>query len=472
VEIASADAASGQDISGSVQTPSGKGHAPGTQLGTNIPRTTSPESDATAIGTEPAKPPILASTEQLSGRVLVPASSPFVTKTLVNVGEKVQTQDEIDDVEPADESSDGYKESDPIEPEPNEPSLDLPHPSIDPISRQPRRPASHTTLNPSPDSAEQPSRRSGRLANRRPSVATAEATPVLARQPDHKTSLSLKKSAAKEDQTHNEMAGTTREKPAPKQVGKGRKLARQTTTQHLTNHLEDDTPHSVVQEHGPARAPKPSQVEWTTLPHSETQADGSSIDQLRTSSPGPVRRLLPIGDDASRSADIDIEENTPMPIRRGVTVASQGKRGSGQPQPLFFPGSSQAPRTQTQTAPSPSASESEPENVAYALPRKTPTRSAPGSGIFRSLSELASQDILFPKSRAAKIAFKNTPSLKVKAPLLEGDIDEDDEESSSSGYDTGEVPSKSHIPKERRAGATPRRQGRRLSSLAKLSAIE
>ena len=444
----------GQDISGSVQTPSGKGHAPDTQPGANIPRTISPESDATAIDTEPTKLPILASTKQLSGRVLVPASSPFVTKVLVNVGEKVQTQDEIDDVEPADESIDGYKESDPIEPEPNEPSVDLsPH---DPISPHPRRPASQTTLHTSPDSLEQPSRRSGRLANLRSSVATVEATPVLARQPDRKTSLSLKKSAVKEDheRTHNEMAGTTREKPAPKQVGKGRKPA--TTTQRSTNHTQEDAQHG---------APGPSQVEWTTLPHpSETQPDGTSaIDQFQTSSPVPVRQLLPVGDDASQSADIG--EDTPMPIRRGVTVAPQGKGGSGQP--LFYPGSSHSQGPRTQIAPSPSASESESENVASVLPRKTPTRSTPGGGIFRSLSDLASQDILFPKLRAATRAFNNTPSLKVKAPFLEG---EDDEESSSSGDDASEVPSKSHIPKERRAGATPRKKGRRLSSLAKLGA--
>ncbi|KAI9463649.1 hypothetical protein BJY52DRAFT_1252889 [Lactarius psammicola] len=444
----------GQDISGSVQIPPGKSHTSGTRPGTNTPGTTSSGSDATAIDTAPAKSSMLASIEQLSGRVLVPASSPFVTMALVNAGEKVQSQDEIDDVEPADESIDGDKESDPIEFEPNEPSVDLPapRPSANTIPRQPRRLASRATLNPSPDS-EQPSRRSGRLANRRSSLAT----PVLARQPDRKVSLSLKKSAAKEDheRTHDEIA---QEKPARNQVGKGRKFADQ-TTQRSTN--PDDT---LAQEHGPTRVPS-SQVEWTTLlpPTSKTQVDVSSpIDELRTSSPGPVRQLLPVGDDdVSRSADIG--ENTPMPIRRGVTATSQGKRGGGQP--LFFPGSSQAPRTQT--APSPSASESEPENVAPALPRKTPTRSTPGGGLFRSLSELASQDILFPKSRAAKRAFNNTPSRKVKGPFPEGDDDEDDEESSSSGDDTGEVP-KSHIPKERRAGVTPRRKGRRLSSLAKL----
>ncbi|KAI9442231.1 hypothetical protein H4582DRAFT_1927227 [Lactarius indigo] len=450
----------GQDISGSIQTPSSKGHALDTQPGTNTPRTASPESDTTAIGTEPAKLPTPASTERLSGRVLVPASSPFVTKALVNAGEKVQTQDEIDDVEPADESIDGDKESDPIELEPNEPSVDLPapRPSTDLAPRQPRRPASRATLTPFPDS-EQSSRRSGRLANRRTSLATSEATPVLARQPDRKASSSLRRSAAKEDhgRTHNGMAEeTTQEKPTRKQVGKGRKSVGQTTQRSMN---PDET---LAQEHGSAQASN-SQVEWTTLaPPSETQADASSpIDELRTSSPGPVGQLLPVGDDVSRSADIG--EDTPMPIRRGVTAASQGKRGRGQP--LFFPGSSQAPRTQT--APSPSASESEAENVASTLPRKTPNRSTPGSGIFRSLSELASQDILFPKMRAAKRAFNNTPSRKVKGPFLEGDNDEDDEESSSSGDDTGEVP-KSHIPKERRAGTTPRRKGRRLSSLAKL----
>ncbi|KAH9040784.1 hypothetical protein EDB85DRAFT_74803 [Lactarius pseudohatsudake] len=271
----------GQDISGSVKTPSGKGHASDTQPGTNTPRTTSPESDATVINTDPAKPLTPASTEQLSGRVLVPASSPFVTKALVNAGEKVQTQDEIDDVEPADESIDGDEESDPIEPEPNEPSVDLPAPrlSTDPVPRHLRRPASRATLDPSSE-LEQPSRRSGRLANRRTSLATSEATPVLARRPDRKASLSLKKSAAKEnlERTHNAgmVEETTQEISTRKQDSKGRKFARQ-ATQRSTN--PDET---LVQDHGSAQASN-SQVEWTTLaPPSETQADGSSpIDELR-----------------------------------------------------------------------------------------------------------------------------------------------------------------------------------------------
>jgi hypothetical protein len=434
-----------QDSSGSVHTPSGNGHASDTQPGTETLRTTSPESDATAINTEPAKARTLASPERLSGRVLVPAPSPFVTKALVNAGEKVQTQDEIDDVEPAEESIDGYKESDPIEPEPNEPSVDLAstHPNIDSILRQLRKPASRTTLNSSPD-PEQSSRRSGRLANRQPFVITLEATPALARQPNRKASVSLKKSAAKEDheRTQNGVEEISQEKPARKQVGKGRKVARQTT----------------AQEDGSAREPNPSLSEWTALPP-PSQTQTSATDQPRTSSPGPMSPLLPLGDDVSLSADIG--EDTPMPIRRGVTVASQGKGVGGQP--LFFPGSSQAPRTQT--APSPSASESEAEKVASRLRRKTPTRSTPSGGSFRSLSGLASQDILFPKVRAAKVAFNNTPSLKVKQPVLEAEDDEDDEESSSSSDDVGEVPI-SHIPKERRAGATPSRKGSRLSLLA------
>lgn len=432
------------DGSGLVRTPSGNG-----QPGTKTLRTTSPESDATAINTEPATAPTLASSERLSGRVLVPASSPFVTKALVNADEKVQTQDEIDDVELAEGSIDGRKESDPIEPELNEPSVDLAstHPNIDSILRQLRRPASPTTSNPSPD-PEQPSRRSGRLAGRRSPVTT----PALGRQSDRKASVSLKKSPAKEDheQTQNEIAETSQEKPAQKSVRKGRKVARQTTT-----NPENGTENGTAREDGSARVPlNPSLSEWTTLPPSpETQT--SATDQPRTSSPGHMRPLLPLGDDVSLSA-----KNTPMRIRRGVTFASQGKGVGGQP--LFLSGSSQAPRTQT--APSPSASETETEVVISTLPRKTPTRSTPGGGAFRSLAGLASQEILFPKVRAA---FNNTPSLKVKGPVLEADNDEDDEESSSSSDDMGEVPT-SHIPKERRAGASPRRKGRRLSSLAKL----
>ena len=101
--------------------------------------------------------------------------------------------------------------------------------------------------------------------------------------------------------------------------------------------------------------------------------------------------------------------------------------------------------------------------AASLLPRKTPTKPTPGSGSqFRRLTDLTSNDILFSKTKTALRPFKNTPSAKVQLRFDASDDGEDDDESSSSSDDG--VPS-SHIPRERRAGASMRRKAHGLSSL-------
>ena len=418
--------------------------APQSQSSTKIFRPASPESDDTAINAEGAKSPNLTSTEQQTGRVLVPASSPVLDETAVNT--EAQSQDANDDVESAVEPPGGEEESDPIEPEPTQPPSDQPSRSTDPVPRGPQRRLSRTVLSPPPVS-DLPSRRSDRLANRRSSESNSKATLVPLTQVRRKMTSALEKSvqSAKERNgvIHNDAGGATREKSVRKQAGKSSFKPAHSATQQCGDSGDDTSP-SVAREDG---SPTSSHVKRITLPPSQQTQPNSSlvIDKLQTSSQGPLGKL-------SRGTSCS-EKKTPV-LRRDVTVLSQRKKGSVQP--LFFPGSSQVgPR-----APSlpPSGSENESEPAASLLPRKTPTKSTPGR--FRRLTDLTSSDILFSKSKAAQRRFKNTPSLKVQ-PRFDVSDDGEDDDSSSSSEDR--VPS-SHIPRERRAGGA-RKRGRGLSSL-------
>lgn len=429
---------------------------------TKLSRPATPESGAIAIDTEPPKLSAPISTESQTSRVLVPASSPVINGAAAEINEKVQSQDVNDDVESAAEPHDGEEESDPIEQEGTQPPVDWPAPgrSIDSVPRVPNRHRRAPRTASKPPVSEHPSRRSDRLANRRSSVPASEATLVPLTQIRSKMTSALEKSisSAKEDNrwipTVAEEA--TRGKGVRKPVGKFRNKSARSTTRH-SGDSGDDTSPSVAREDGSPRAPMSSQVKWATLPPSDqTQPDASSIvDELQPSSQGPLVTLPPGEDELSRSDD---KKKAPVSSRRGVKVPSQG--GKSGIKPLFFPGSSQVPRVPSA---SPSGSENESETAAPLLPRKTPTRSTPGpSSQFRRLSDMASSDILFSKSKAAQRRFKNTPSLKVQPRFDASDDGEDDEESSSSGED---ATTNSHIPKERRAGAARRRKGQGLLSL-------
>ncbi|KAI0298602.1 hypothetical protein BC826DRAFT_998315 [Russula brevipes] len=416
-------------------------------------RAASPESDATAINnTDPAKSPILASAEQQTGRVLVPPSSPIKDGGATNTKEKALSQDADDDVESTVETPHGDQETDPIEPESTQ-SRPPSNQGIDPASHDLHRRAPRTALN-TPTAPEQPSRRSGRLANRRFSMSTAEDLVPLA-QVRHKVTLALKSTipSAKDNKgVRDDAEDATREKRVLKQVGKsGNKSARSTTRNRDDSGCE--TSPSVAREDGSPRAPVTSKVKRTTSPPSEKaqQATSSVVGEIHTSSQGPP--VMPPPGEVGPSAT-DAEAQTPVPSRRSAMTPSQKKKGDLQP--LFFPGSSQVPR-----ALSPSRSESENESeTAVSLPRKTPTRSTPGSvSRYRLLSELASKN-MFSKSKAAQQRLKNTP---MQPPRFDaGDDREDDDEDSSSSSDDATL--NSHIPKERRAGAArKKRQG--LSSL-------
>lgn len=424
---------------------------------TRLSRPATPESDAIAIDTEPSKLSAPISTKSQTSRVLVPASSSVINGAAAKINEKVLSQDVDDDVESAAEPHGGEEESDPIEQD--QPAVDWPAPgrSIDSVPHAPNRRAPRTATN--PPISEQPSRRSDRLANRRSSVAASEATLVPLTQIRSKMTSALEKSisSAKDDSGWIRAVAeeATRGKGVQNPVGKSRNKSARSTPRH-SDDSGDDTSPSVAREDGSPRAPTSSQVKWTTLsPSDQTQPDASSVvDELQPSSQGPLGALPP-GEESSRSDD---KKKAPVSSRRGVKVPSRG--GKSGIQPLFFPGSSQVPRVPSA---SPSGSENESETAAPLLPRKTPTRSTPGpSSQFRRLSDMASSGILFSKSKAAQRRFENTPSLKVQPRFDASDDGEDDEESSSSGED---ATTNSHIPKERRAGATRRRKGQGLLSL-------
>ena len=418
---------------------------PRSQSGAKIFRPASPESDVAAVNTEATNSPSLASTEQQAGRVLVPASSPVVDKTAGNRETKAQSQDANDDVESVVELPGGDEESDPIEAEPTQPPANRPSRRTDTALRGSQKRAPRV-LSPPPVS-DLPSRRSGRLANRRPSEHSSEATLVPLTQVRRKMTSALGKSGKGQNEVIRDNAGEgSLERSGRKQVGEsGVKPARSTAQQ--PGDSGNDTSPSVAREDGSPT----SHVKRTTIPPSKlTQPSPSvTIDEVRTSSQGLLGK--------SSQGTSGAEKKTPVTGGRGVAAPSRRKKGGIEP--LFFPGSSQvAPRA---LSPSPSGSENESETVASLLPRKTPTKSTPGRSQFRRLTDLTSSDKLFSKSKSAQRRFKNTPSLKAQPRFEASDDGEDDDESSSSNEDRV---TSSHIPRERRAGATTRK-ARGLSSL-------
>lgn len=392
--------------------------------------------DDTAINVES---PNLASR---TGRVLVPSSSPAIDGTTANSETEAQSHDANDDVESAVEPPGGDEGSDPIEPEPTQPLADRPSRSTDRVPRGHQRRASRTVLNPPPVSDQQ-SRRSSRLANR--CVGNSGATLVPLTQVRRRMTSALEK-AEEDGVIPSDAEEAPREKGVRKQIRKsGNKPVRSTAQQSDDSGV--DTSPSVAREDGSPI----SHVKRTNLPPSEqTKSNNPSvIDDPRTNSQGPLGK--------SSQSTSGAEKKTPR-LTGHVLVTSQRKKGSTQP--LFIPGSSQVPR---HPSPSPSGSESESEMAASLLPGKTPTKSTPrSSSQFRRLTDFTGNSILFSKTKTALRQFKNTPSVKTQLRFDASDDGEDDDESSSSSDDG--VPS-SHIPRERRAGASVRRKEHGLLSL-------
>lgn len=338
------------------------------------------------------------------------------------------------------------KESDPIEPEPTQSLVDRPGRKTDPVSRGHQGPASRTVLDP-PSASDKQSRRSDRLANRQPSVSNSGATLVPLTQVRRRVTSALQKSvqSTEENGEIRNDAEKAREKSARNQVRKSRnKLVRSTAQQ--SDDSGDDTSPSVAREDGsPISHVKPTSEQTKSI-------TPSVIDEPRTNSQGPLGKI------SQTQSTFGAEKKTPVLTGR-VLAPSQRKKGDVQP--LFISGSSQIPK---HPSPSPSGSENESEMVASSLPSKTPIKSTPrSSSQFRRLKDLTSNDILFSKSKAAPLRqFKNTPSVKAQPQFdASGDGEDDDDGSSSSSDDRA---SSSHIPRERRAGASMRK-GRGLSSL-------
>lgn len=235
-----------------------------------------------------------------------------------------------------------------------------------------------------------------------------------------------------------------REKSARKQVRKsGNKPVR--STAHQSDDSGDDTSPSVAREDGsPISHVKPTSEQTKSI-------TPSVIDEPRTNSQGPLGML------SQTQSTLGAEKKTPVLTGR-VLAPSQRKKGDVHP--LFIPGSSQVPR---HPSPSPSGSKNESEVVASSLPNKTPIKSTPrSSSQLRRLTDLTSNSILFSKSKAAPLRqFRNTPSVKAQLQFDASGDGEDDDGSSSSSDDRV---TSSHIPRERRAGASMRK-GRGLSSL-------
>jgi len=425
--------------------------APPSESSTRIRRPRSQESDATAVNTVPPKTLIVASDR--AGKILVPASSSVIDGTAASAKEmsRLQTNGDVESTSTV-ELPGGGEESDPIEPEPT-PSASQSRRSIGPT---PRRRAPSGLLKP-PLISEPPSRRSGRLANRRSSASTSQVALVPLSQVRRKMTEALEMSIAEEDKKRirEDVGEATREKSSRKQEGKTLKRA---TARHSGESGHDTSP-SVAREDGSPRTPNPSQPRWTTLPRSEnTHTDASSIiDEPRTSSQG-FSAKLPLTPGADGPSTLNAEKKTPASPRRGIISPPRGKKGGAKP--LFFPGSSQVP-----PAPSPAGSEDGSDVGTPLLTRKTPAKakSTPHStSTLRRLTDLANNDILFSKSKVARQLFNNTPSVKVQ-PRLEANDDEEDDGSDSSS-EASVV--NSHIPKERRAGANARRKGQGLSSLS------
>ena len=440
--------AGNQDHSISTQTGPRKFDAttPQSQSSTKIFGSASPKLDTTAINVEAAKPHELASTEQLTGRVLVPSSSPVIDGTTGNTETEALSQGANDDVESAVEPG-GDEESDPIEPEPTQPLADRPSRSTDSLQRGHQRRASSTALT-TPPLFDQPSRRSNRIANRQ---SSSGATLFPLTQVRRRITSVLEKpvQSAKEENgvIRNDAEEAPREKGVRNQVRKpGMKPLRSTARQ--PDYSGDDTSPSVAREDGSPI----SHVRRTSLPPSEqTKSNAPSvIDGSRSSNQGPLEKLSQSTSRAEKK----------MPLLTGHVLVPP-RRKKGNIPPLFIPGSSQVPR---HPSPSSSGSENESEEMTASLPMKTPTKSMPPNGSqFRRLTDLTSNGVLFsqPKPKSA-LRFKDTPSVKEQLRFDASDDGEDDDESSSSSDDI--VPS-SHIPRERHVGASRGRKGRGLSSL-------
>ncbi|KAI0311959.1 hypothetical protein OF83DRAFT_1177085 [Amylostereum chailletii] len=494
------------------------------------PASPEPESDATAINTDAAKTPSISPPPPAKPvsveippptQVLVPSSpspSPPPAAASAPISPEIEplklsppdgkapttpeapADEQVDEIESVPSvQAEREPESDPIEPA-SQPSYDRTALSLKPgtVKRLrdrngksrgtekdlPVLASSQATEQVSEDEGDTrkdtQTRRSGRLARQSTAEPDAPAAPVpkkRGRKPlteEEKAARAAAAAAEKEEKARIrvEKAQAAKEKraaaaAAKKQTKAPMSRARSRASKTPAVASDSDTPEPRRAE---AAEPPSSQAQWATLTQSTPAlpSESSAVDELR-SSPDEARGAAKVALSLPPSSDV---EATPKAKNAHAHAHGEPDRSSQGTQPaddpLFFPGSSQFPRTQasqsqsqSQRTPAPNGvgsrrppSDSEEESPVPTTAKARPQRQS--SSQFRRLKDLASQDTLFSPSGLAPSTPFPPPSSQVKktvATVHEAEEEEEEEESSDSDSDDSDAPPKSHIPKNRRAGA-------------------
>ncbi|RPD63896.1 hypothetical protein L227DRAFT_608426 [Lentinus tigrinus ALCF2SS1-6] len=232
-----------------------------------------------------------------------------------------------------------------------------------------------------------------------------------------------------------------------------------------------------------SETPAVGKISWATLSQSglrtQTESvgdvDSSMTDELQPSSPelAPEGRATRGRKKTSSKEDKTVEEPTDEPVDRMLDAVTPKPKGIKEP--LFIPSSSQVPTRfgmpDAESTPFPddhlhgSDSEAEEQDKTF----KGPPRSRPSwfsQAMYPTLTDLASQQ-LFPATQIPSPALFSQSSSKklVSAPYDKGgedgevdetsdDDDDDDDDDVSSDSDGEKSRNKSHIPHNRRAGAS------------------
>ncbi|KAI0702971.1 hypothetical protein C8T65DRAFT_741451 [Cerioporus squamosus] len=232
-----------------------------------------------------------------------------------------------------------------------------------------------------------------------------------------------------------------------------------------------------------SETPAVGKISWATLsqadPRTQTESvadvDSSMVDELQPSSPELVPQGLPTrGRKMTTNEDTVVEEPV-EPLLQGGSLDVVTPKPKAAKEPLFIPSSSQVPtRFELPDAESTPFADNDPHESGSEVEQdqeKTLKGSRPrpswfAQAMYPTLTDLASQQ-LFPASQIPSPAlFSQTPNLHASRKLVpaqysKGAEDEDRDASSdeeddtdSSDSDSEKNTKNSHIPQNRRAGAT------------------
>ncbi|KAI0063572.1 hypothetical protein BV25DRAFT_385522 [Artomyces pyxidatus] len=524
-----------------VQVPGG-GAARGL-LGSGFQRLASPESDATAINTEPGKSPSILSfhhtetptSADTNQRILVPATPdnkphhpasepgrPAISATPIHRAAEdhagATRGDDVESIQSADDLVERYEadgEDDPIE----EASPPVSRAGQSPLtpgvvkrmktgakkSAHPEKELPVPTSLPSdsekgpdttPDDATPlPPRKSSRLPRQAtagpepaPSPPPAPVPKKRGRKPlpeEEKARRAAAKQAEKEEKARvrEEKARIAREAREKKAAEKRAsmpppKSVRSTKPIPSASNAEEKSTAKPAAAYQASQADL-SQAEWAILsPGPQGQhSESSAVDELGPSSPDPGTggKIVDLRPSSDAEAGSSTATHTKLPARmqlddldQGDIDASQGSTQSlsQEPLPLFYPGSSQFPQlNQSQTSPAspePVDSDSD-EEPLVAKARGPSTATTP----YRRLTEIASQDGLFPTGSArttpATVGQRTSHAGRVKGLLSQMD---DDEESTTTESESDSDGTPSHIPRSRMAGKAQKTKKSGLLSFA------